>query len=69
MNKLNFTAFATLCLGVTVFATGVTFIHKLNIKKPADLREYFSYSTDRIPLISTHRGALWIIKFAVKLIP
>lgn len=56
MNKLNFTAFATLCLGVTVFATGVTFIHKLNIKKPADLREYFSYSIDRIPLISTHRG-------------
>ncbi len=56
MNKLNFTPFATLCLGVTVFATGVTFIHKLNIKKPADLREYFSYSIDRIPLISTHRG-------------
>lgn len=31
-------------------------INSINISSPQDMRSYFTYTTDRIPLVSTHRG-------------
>lgn len=33
-----------------------TTIHKLNIKTPKDLQQFFAYTPDRIPFVSAHRG-------------
>lgn len=56
INKYKIYAITALSLSVCAFTGDEIVIFKLNINKPADLQQYFAYSKDRIPLISTHRG-------------
>lgn len=44
-------------LPLSIYAQKKQELHCFDIQSPADLKEFFSYTPDRIPLVCAHRGA------------